>query len=713
MRRNLSILVTAAVVSLASAQSFNIDIDRFGQPGAGTPGLLAGAAGQPGYWNLISPGANSNAGLSPIGGGSTNVSLQKNGGSGGSTNIPGATIEYNRLFADYDAVYFPQSSIDYTFLGLAPGVYRLCVYAYLPGQSGWYLDQFNLKTYYLNYLGVYVNNVSVGSAVTYGEAPVNSFVKGVTHANFCFTVGAGAPPVKIVASTGSSANERCALNGFQLMKYTASRLYVNDDAAGLNNGTSWNDAFTDLHDALQLAANSAGQITEIWVAAGTYKPHATARAVSFVIPSGVRIYGGFSGNESSLAQRPANPNANPSVLSGEIGAPANLSDNSYHLLNVNNTSILTRLDGFTLRWATANGSGSNNNGAIAIASNAQIEFRNCLFRDCYAAGEGAFFHLSNNAQLKFVKCDFFDGYAVSFGGAIRNAGSGSGFQAVNCRFISNYSQNNGGAINSTSGLIELYNCVFSSNFGGGYGGAVLIWGSGVTANITNCSFWNNGAGTHGGIATMYGAHADIENTALHSNPDTNAATNLQDANIGGTNGTFAIDYSLVQGWNGTHSGVGVMNSWHGWIDPNGLDDVAGTLDDDFRPASDSYLIDRGSNIDLPSDACDVDADNNKIEPLPIDLGGNPRRLDHPGLADYGQGTAPIVDIGAYEYLYVAPDCDPCDINCNGTVNQFDIPVFVSMLSGGGSPCSPCAGDVNGNGTTNAFDISAFLDCLSH
>lgn len=57
-------------------------------------------------------------------------------------------------------------------------------------------------------------------------------------------------------------------------------------------------------------------------------------------------------------------------------------------------------------------------------------------------------------------------------------------------------------------------------------------------------------------------------------------------------------------------------------------------------------------------------------------------------------------------------CNPCDVNCDGSVNGQDIQPFVLLLYGG-SGCSACAGDTNTDGSVNGFDINGFVQCLNN
>ena len=55
--------------------------------------------------------------------------------------------------------------------------------------------------------------------------------------------------------------------------------------------------------------------------------------------------------------------------------------------------------------------------------------------------------------------------------------------------------------------------------------------------------------------------------------------------------------------------------------------------------------------------------------------------------------------------------DPCDMNCDGTVDATDIEFFIDILFNGAIPCDTCTGDTNGDGRVDAADIEGFINCL--
>jgi len=120
---------------------------------------------------------------------------------------------------------------------------------------------------------------------------------------------------------GSVGYTVVSANGLHSRTYTVSvrellspRIFVDQNAAGHNDGTSWQNAFRCLREASEAAAFlSPDEPTEIWIARGTYR----AGDGYFLLTPNVSFIGGFAGWETISGQR--NPGANRTVLSGDLG----------------------------------------------------------------------------------------------------------------------------------------------------------------------------------------------------------------------------------------------------------------------------------------------------------------------------------------------------------------------------------------------------------
>lgn len=54
----------------------------------------------------------------------------------------------------------------------------------------------------------------------------------------------------------------------------------------------------------------------------------------------------------------------------------------------------------------------------------------------------------------------------------------------------------------------------------------------------------------------------------------------------------------------------------------------------------------------------------------------------------------------------------CDVNCDGSVNGFDVGPLLDLILGLTAPCTDCAGDANGDGAVNGFDVEVFVNALA-
>ena len=262
---------------------------------------------------------------------------------------------------------------------------------------------------------------------------------------------------------------------------TRSRIaYVDQNALGRNDGSSWANAFTDLVNAL----NAPLSIDEIWVASGTYFP-GTVRSSTFALPPDIPVYGGFAGDEENRESRSALNNE--TILSGDLGVLGSMEDNAYHVVTVAEGS---HLDGFVVRDGYANKNITNDfrgKGGGLLADGAGFTVANCRFlsNQSFQGGSAVFL---NDANGTFIDCVFSENQTDSSGsgGAVFIEDSYAQFQS--CLFDKNYAHFYGGAIHSTSSSLSLDQSSFTENQSLTSNGGGALYAEKGSISITSSSF---------------------------------------------------------------------------------------------------------------------------------------------------------------------------------------------------------------------------------
>lgn len=290
------------------------------------------------------------------------------------------------------------------------------------------------------------------------------------------------------------------------------RLYVSSSANGAANGGSWADAFTNLHMALGLA--QAGD--SIWMAEGVYAPAVSAaRDSSFVLPSGVLLFGGFSGTENSLDER--DWAAHPTILSGDIGVAGDSTDNAYTILYLENPDSGTVIDGMIFRHGIANFTPLNVPGSspkkcggglyiMAADGWAYPDIRNCTFEYCYAYNSGGAVYINGSGvgsvAPRFFNCTFRHNSVRVDGGALYKNG-GSWVERTpdfeGCSFVENRADRRGGGIyvsdKDGADTLDVVSCRFIKNHSVMNGGGMCYQSNHLSTNthltVSSCSFYEN------------------------------------------------------------------------------------------------------------------------------------------------------------------------------------------------------------------------------
>lgn len=135
--------------------------------------------------------------------------------------------------------------------------------------------------------------------------------------------------------------------------------YLDPAATGLNDGSSWSNAYTSMDTALM----GMGVGDELWIRGGTYVPTSPAgRAATFNVTKNGSLNGGFDGTEALLEDRDIA--ANPTIFSGDLSSNdttnfGNRGDNSYHVVIVADFDGFIELNGLTVRGGNADGSAAD------------------------------------------------------------------------------------------------------------------------------------------------------------------------------------------------------------------------------------------------------------------------------------------------------------------------------------------------------------------
>ena len=427
-------------------------------------------------------------------------------------------------------------------------------------------------------------------------------------------------------------------------------IFCDPSATGSDDGSSWEDAYESLQDAIDNAASG----DEVWVKGRTIT--LTAR-IDFDNSNANAIYGGFdtalTGTNGSVAGRDLPTDI--TILDGVATYQGGYVNNQEHTIDGFKFYNCDGTLGAGLQCYMTSGTvtvsncifdqNSGTTGGLYVSGGGTCDVDDCDFTDNDGTSNGGAFYFSSSSgtmdnctfdgnsgttgwgvggitgsghTLSMTDCDVTDNSTAAYNGADIGGSSSATLNCVRVKIDGHTGGTIGGAIRCTGTNTKFVNCVITNN-SASYGGAMYL--SGGTHTITNCTLADNTAGTGGSIRNTGGASTTLYNCIIVGN--STAIANVA------TMALYHCNYDFT--WSGTGS--------------DNVDDTPGFI----GTGDDPYDLNATSD---GTDAGDASATN---YPSTDYLGR--ARVDYPGVTSTGSGTPDYSDMGAYE-LQVTDSVSP-------------------------------------------------------
>lgn len=540
-------------------------------------------------------------------------------------------------------------------------------------------------------------------------------------------------------------------------------VFVDENATGLNNGTSWLDAYIHVQDGL----GDADPGETVFVAKGTYYPDecngcgpfgTNDQRNTFNVPLEVVVEGGYAG----LSNNPSNPFQrnfvlyetilSADILQDDLNSPAHdpgdiVGFNSFHVLTIVDTALPppdfpgTVVDGFTITAGNANLPDPEpeeehfrvGGGAFVAADYLIVipplpdgpKFQNCIFvgnrsedvggalacadvgvevRDCLILNNET---VGGQFRLEFGVI------TISGGGGIAGVAP---FVLVNSRIVGNkcFGDGGGGGVSARHdadvGEIVFASCLFAGNEAlmdaqglGGMGGGARI----QTGEVMNCAFTANEADLGeepGTFLSGGGLRADATVAVYLSSFYGNDAPNGGGGGVAFTSTLSRITNSIAWGNTDFNNGDG---DWRQQIFSPGICPTWSNIQD----------WDCGVGQCVECNFHNICADPYFVDPDgPDDMLGTKDdhlrlRLNSPSF-DKGSDLSPLrvpLDSGDVDDDTDVLEELPWDLQ--GNTRKFDAgvdnpPPFNFIIDQGAyeAPCFACPWDLDGDGTVGVVDL---------